>query len=139
MHHMRTGCTWIVAAALIVLETSHAADPPPSSQPVTTSVAPKRILDLKAPNINSFLTPEQIQRVLSATIDPDIERVEVEDSREKLIDEGVPLWRSAPSWVLPRSAEDVSKKYGKPDATQPYRPPAAGPAPMAGESRGYDR
>lgn len=137
MHHTRTRCAWIAAAALLVLDTPDAADPPQSS---TTSTAPRKILDLKPPDINTFLTPEQIKAVLAATVDPDIEHVEVEDSREKLIEEGVPLWRSVPSWLLPRSSENQPRKYGKPDATMPYdRPPAAGPPPMAGETRAYDR
>lgn len=137
MHHTPTGRTWLAATALIILGTARAADAPQQTT-VAKALRPK-VLDLKPPDIRRLYTPEQIKQLLSATVDPDLEGVEVEGSREKLINENLPLWRSIPSWLSPKSSEDAEKTHGKPSATSTYRPPAAAPPPMAGEERRYDR
>jgi hypothetical protein len=124
---------WLAACALLVLSAVHAADAPRS---VAGNTSPRKSLDLKPPDIRKLYTPEQISQMLSTTIDPDLEGVEVEGARENLIKESPPLWRRAPSWILPREDTAVQEKYAKPDATFPYyRPPAASPSPMAGEQR----
>lgn len=138
MIRFATGCGWIVATLALVCAAR--ADDAPSTS--ARQDPPKKTLDLKPADIRKLFTPEQINRVLSNIVDPDIEGVEVEATREKLIFDEQPWWQTGPSWLLPRPEQDAtrSKKYGKPDATFPYaRPPAASPAPMAGEMRGYDR
>jgi hypothetical protein len=135
MHHTPAHCVWLVAASLLTLDEANAADAPPAG-PVAKR-PPRKALDLKPPDINKLYTTEQIKRLLSNTVDPDIERVEVETSREKIINDKAPLW-GVPSWILPLPADD--KRSAKPDATSPYaRPPAAPPPGMAGEPRRYDR
>jgi hypothetical protein len=136
MYHTPARCGWLAVATFLALGTARSADAPPPAPPVAKT-PPRKTLDLKPPSINKLYTPEQIKRLLSSTVDPDIEGVEVESSREKIINDKAPLW-GVPSWILPRSDDD--KRSAKPDATSPYaRPPAAPPPGMAGEPRRYDR
>lgn len=97
-----TGCSWIVAAITFAC----AARADDASAAVARLDAPKKTLDLKTPDIRKLFTPEQINRVLSNIVDPDIEGVEVEGTREKLIFDKQPWWQRGPSWLLPRSAQD---------------------------------
>jgi hypothetical protein len=134
MYHTSTGCGCLAVTALAVLGAAHAADTP---QAAPTPPPARKALDLKPPDIRKLFTPEQIKQLLSITVDPDMERVEVEDAREKIIKEAAPIWRTVPSWLLP--FESLPEHYGKPDATFPYRRPAAPLPAMAGEDRPYDR
>lgn len=100
-------------------------------------IAASKRLDLRAPDITTIFSREQIEAVLRRTRDPDtIEEVEVERERDKALpprSPPVPGGLIAPFWALlnPTQAwrifspipDDQARYIGHrvPDATDPYR------------------
>lgn len=106
--------------------------------------APGKPLDLRAPDITKIFTPEQLNQVLSRTIDREnIEEVEVEGVRSKqpTPPSSPAVWGAiaAPFWALLHPTQawriiapippDRAQYIGNepPDATDSYRPPTLPP------------
>lgn len=128
-----------IAAAVSMLacaEFASAAEPDPA--PAKAAATQRKPLDLRAPDITRIFSPQELQRLLANTIDPDIEEVEVEGTRPKVVPPETPaVWPGvlAPFWALAHPTQawrifapmppDRAQSIGNtpPDATDPYRPP----------------
>jgi len=98
-------------------------------------------LDLRIPDVTTILTPEQIQRILSKTFDANLEEVEVEGQRTRIIPNtpDIPGGIAAPFWALAHPtqawriflplAPDQAQKVGNErfDITDPNLPPMLPP------------
>ena len=105
------------------------------------SVGAKKPLDLRAPDVTTLFTPEQLQSILSRTLDENIEEIEVERERNKAPHVGspaVPMAIAAPFWALAHPLQawrifapippDRAKYLGGPaDATDTNRRPTPPP------------
>jgi hypothetical protein len=110
-----------------------------------TAEAPPRRLDLRAPDINRILTPEQIASALASARDRNIEEVQVEGVRTRPPPATPAVWPGilAPFWALAHPTQawrilapippDRAHDPGPLDSTHPDREPAAGIPKMAGE------
>jgi hypothetical protein len=104
-------------------------------------------LDLRAPDIEDILTPQQIADALASTREGNIEEIEVEGVRTRLAPSSPDVWLAiaAPFWALLHPTQawrifapippDRARLIGAepPDATSTQREPATGIAKMAGE------
>jgi hypothetical protein len=104
-------------------------------------------LDLRAPDIEDILTPQQIADALASTREGNIEEIEVEGVRTVAPPSSPDVWLAiaAPFWALLHPTQawrifapipfDRARWIGAspPDATSTQREPATGIAKMAGE------
>lgn len=138
----------VIAALLFQAATAVAADPPVQRTPTATDPKPASAapasqaatrLNLRLPDITSFLSQEQIDTVLSKTADRDtLEEVEVEGSRlRRVVPAATPeVWQgiASPVWailhplqawrILAPIPPDRARYVGNytPDATDSFRP-----------------
>jgi hypothetical protein len=104
-------------------------------------------LDLRAPDVEDILTPQQIAAALASTREGNIEEIEVEGARPQAPPSSPEVWPAiaAPFWALlhPTQAwriffpipHDRARFMGaeRPDATSSQREPATGIPKMAGD------
>ena len=133
---------FVLAAALFVLSAPATADDkgkgkPAAEPPKPAALTPKR-LDLRAPDITKIFSAAQLSYVLSKTLDPSMEEIEVEGRRSGPLPPSSPtVWPAiaAPFWaiahptqawriVAPMPPDQASRVGGDtPDATDPTRAP----------------
>jgi hypothetical protein len=139
------GAALALAIALAHGVAALGAEDAAETQPEDAGRAPER-LDLRTPDINDILTPEQIAEALG-TDDRSIEEVEVEGERSAPPPATPDVWPAiaAPVWALLNPGQswriflpippDRAKEYADapPRATESMREPATGIPKMAGE------
>ena len=133
----------LITSLGLIASTGSAAEPPATSDiqlAAATDIKSPR-LNLRAPDITTVFTREEIDRVLRLTRDPDtIEEVEVERERAKRLPSttpDIPPGIFAPFWALANPTQawrillplppDQAGKIGSPDATDSYREPTLPP------------
>jgi hypothetical protein len=134
--------TWvgIITAAAGYAPCGDAQEKPAGSEP-KPAPAPRARLDLRPPDVTELFSQDTLNRILSATRDPDtLEEVEVEgrrglpEPRTPDVPGGIlaPFWafaRPTQAWrILAPLTPDQTKGLDVPlDATDPYRPPGLAP------------
>jgi hypothetical protein len=127
-----------VTAAILLAGSASARDAKPAATIAATPVKP---LDLTPPDITRIFTAEQIGRALAGPIRDDIEEVEVEAVRERMLPNTPTVWGgiAAPFWAALHPTEawrifaplppDQTRQLAlvRFDATTDYLPPAAMP------------
>lgn len=133
-------CLFLIVALPVL-----AAEPLPAREiaPVAPNDTASARLDLRAPDISTLFTREEIDRVIRATRDPDtIEEVEVQRERSRALPSttpDIPPGIFAPFWALvnptqawriflplpPDQARSLASAV--PDATESYREPTLPP------------
>ena len=112
-----------------------------------TGEASRPPLDLRAPDIEDVLTPQQIADALASTREGNIEEIEVEGVRTQAPPSSPDVWMAiaAPFWALLHPTQawrifapippDRARWIGaeRPDATSSQREPATGIPKMAGD------
>jgi hypothetical protein len=131
MTRIAAAVTMLACPGLVV------AEEPATAAPAKAAVTPRPPLDLRAPDITQLFSPEELQRLLAKTIDADIEEVEVEGARTRVLPPATPVaWPGllAPFWAMAHPTQawrifaplppDQAQRIGNttPDATDPYRP-----------------
>ena len=121
---------------LVLLATALCAQAAENPSRAPESAPPKR-LNLRAPDITTLYTPEQIARILAASVDENIEGVQVEGERGKTIPATPEVWGAiaAPFWALLHPTQawriflplppDRARDTTVPDATESFRESAA--------------
>jgi hypothetical protein len=137
MISVATAATVLLATSLLMLgDIAAAGDRPKVDPPKQSATAPKR-LDLRAPDITKVLSQAQLKEVLSKTLDPRIEEVEVEGRRsgQQPPPSSPTVWPTiaAPFWAVLHPTQswrivapmppDQASRIGNaaPDATDPNR------------------
>lgn len=110
--------------ALLVGGTASAAAPeraPPQKEVAT----PRKPLDLRAPDINTLVSPEELERLLKGNVDSGADEVKVEGARDLQPPDTPVVWPGllAPFWALAHPTQawrifaplpaDQMKKAGK--------------------------
>lgn len=136
----------IASAAMMLHCVLACGEEPPSAAAAIEPVQPaSKRLDLRAPDIRSILTQQQIAQALASARDRNIEEVEVEGARTRPPPATPDVWPAifAPFWALLHPTQawrilapippDRAPSGPPPDSTHPDREPATGIPRMAGE------
>lgn len=126
------------ASSVIRQRGGHADSSTTGTQP---AMAMNKRLDLRIPDITAVLTPEQIQSILHKTFDANLEEVEVQGQRTRIIPNtpDIPAGILAPFWAVAHPTQawriflplppDQAQKIGNQrfDITDPNLPPILPP------------
>jgi hypothetical protein len=119
----------IVGLGSVLLAGSLAANAVEPQQSAAMDSSSTRTLDLRAPQITSIFTAQQIEMILASTIDLELEGVEVEAARindlpfeDNSASPGEVAFREVVRWVSPYPAALTAQVNPAPDFTDSYRP-----------------
>jgi hypothetical protein len=129
-----------LAAAILLVGTASAREAAPAATIAATPAKPKP-LDLTPPDITRIFTADQIGRALAGSLKDDIEEIEVEGVRERMLPNTPTVWGgiAAPFWAMIHPAQawrifaplppDQTRRLASArfDATVDYLQPAAMP------------
>jgi hypothetical protein len=141
------GSHGIAGAAMLLLCTAACGEESTMSGLPDRTGEGSRPLDLRAPDIEEILTPEQIAHALASTREGNIEEIEVEGVRTPAPPSSPEVWPAiaAPFWALLHPTQawriffpvpaDRARWIGaeRPDATSSQREPLPGVPRMAGD------
>lgn len=137
----------LVKALLALYCVAACAEESPMNATAVAAESERNRLDLRAPDIDELLTPQQIADMLADTLRQSIEEVEVEGVRARALPSTPDVWLGilAPFWALLNPTQawrilapippDRARYIGAtpPDATSSQREPATGIPRMAGD------